>query len=113
MYLSKFAHKPVCALVLLDVALEVVRVLLEERHGQIAGQNVVQRGNIGGTLNRSVSAQRQNAAAGPSDISEQQLQNRRGADDLHAVRVLRPADRVADGCGFLRCRTPSRRSPPL
>ena len=33
---------------------------------------------------------------GPSDIAQQQLQNRRRADDLHALGVLRPAHGVAD-----------------
>src|SRR5262245_54366273 len=62
----------------------VVDVVLEgfiafARHGQIAGENVVERGNISGTLNRSVTAQGENPSARPSDISKQQLQNRGGA----------------------------------
>ena len=48
-----------------------------------------------------MAAQRQDAAAGPADIAEQTLDDRGGADDLHAERVVRPADRVAEGAGAL------------
>src|SRR4029453_6186307 len=65
------------------------------RHGQIPGENVVERRNIGGALDRSMTAQRQNPAARPADVSKQQLQNRSRANDLHALGMLRPADCVA------------------
>ena len=48
-----------------------------------------------------MAAQRENAAAGTPDIAEQPLQDRGGADHLHAGRVMRPADRVADRAGAL------------
>ena len=49
-----------------------------------------------------MSAQGEDAAAGPPDIAEQQLQDRRRANDLHALGVLRPSHGVADGAGLLR-----------
>ena len=69
------------------------------RHVQIAGQRMIERGDVGAALDRGVAAQRQDAAAGPADVAEQHLQHAGGADDLHAHRVLRPADRVDDGGG--------------
>ena len=41
-----------------------------------------------------MAAQRHDPATWPAHIAEQQLQDGRGADVLHARRVLRPADRV-------------------
>jgi hypothetical protein len=41
-----------------------------------------------------VPAHRHDPAARPADVAEQQLQDRRGADHLHAARVLGPAQRV-------------------
>src|SRR6185437_17019678 len=38
----------------------------------------------------------------PANIAEQKLQDCGGTDDLHPVRMLRPADCVADGSGFIR-----------
>ena len=112
MYFVEVRPQPAVGRVLLDVAPAVVGVRLEERHRQVAGQDVIERGNIGRALNRRMSAQRQDAAARASDVAEQQLQNRGRANDLHALRVLRPAHRVADGRrsspGRKRCRT----SPP-
>ena len=43
-----------------------------------------------------MAAQRDDAAAGPAHVPEQLLDDRGGADVLHADRVLRPADRVAE-----------------
>ena len=82
-----------------DVTAERRVGLAERRHRQIAGQDVVERRDVGRSLNRGVAAQRENAAAGPADVAEQQLQDRGGADDLHAGRVLRQADGVADRAG--------------
>ena len=70
-------------------------------HLEIAGQDVEDAGHVGGALNVGVAAQRVDAAAGAPDVAEQQLQHRRGADDLRAEGVLRPADRVDDGAGLL------------
>ena len=52
--------------------------------------------HVGGALDVRVAAQRVHAAAGAADVAEQQLQHRRGADDLRAEGVLRPADGVDD-----------------
>ena len=41
-------------------------------------------------------AQGHDPAAGPADVAEQRLQDRRGPDVLHADRVLGPADGVAE-----------------
>ena len=94
----------------------VIKILLKRfvalaRHRQIPGKNVVERWNISGTLNRSVAAQREYATTGATDISQQQLQNRRRANDLHTFRMLRPPHRVANrsgpfwaGCGGERMR---------
>ena len=71
-------------------------MLVEGGHRQVAGQDVVERRDVGRSLNRGVAAQREDAAARPADVAEQQLQDRGGADDLHADRMLRPADGVAD-----------------
>ena len=48
-----------------------------------------------------MAAQREDAAAGPPNVAEQQLQDRRRADVLHADGVLRPADGIAEGGGAL------------
>ena len=46
-----------------------------------------------------VPAQRQDPAARAADVAEQHLQDRRGADVLHADGVLRPADAVDERRG--------------
>ena len=43
-----------------------------------------------------MAAQRHHPTAGPPDIAQQALDDGRGADDLHAMHVMRPADRVAE-----------------
>ena len=104
MYLSKLAQRPVRELCFLMWSSRRVRVSLEERHGQVSWQNVVEGGNIGRTLDGCVSAQRQNSAARAANISQQQLQNRGGADNLHPVRMLGPAYGVADRARLVRTR---------
>ena len=64
------------------------------RHVQVAGQQVVERRDVGRALDRRVAAHRHDAAARAADVAEQQLEDRAGADHLHAGGVLRPADRV-------------------
>jgi hypothetical protein len=44
-----------------------------------------------------VAAERVHPAARTADVAQQELKHRRGADDLHAGRVLGPAQRVHDG----------------
>ena len=84
-YLSRLDHKPGAGIVLFHELLQAVSVRFEKRHGQIAGQDVVKRRDISGTLDRSVAAQGEDAAARPPDVAQQQLKNRRGADDLHTL----------------------------
>ena len=70
--------------------------IVRRRHFQIAGENVEDAGQVSSTLNVRVPAQRIDAAAGPSDVAEQELQHRGGADDLRPEGVLRPPDRIDD-----------------
>ena len=44
----------------------------------------------------------QNSTAGPADVTEKQLQNRRGTNDLHAFRMLGPSHRVTNCSCALR-----------
>ena len=64
------------------------------RHLQITGQHVEDSSHVGGALNIGVAAQRIDATAGTSDIAEQKLQHRGGADGLRAGGMLGPADGV-------------------
>src|SRR5581483_6585631 len=59
--------------VLLQVLLEVVGVCLEEWHGEIAGQNVVQSRNVSGALYRGVTAQCEDAPARPTYVPQHEL----------------------------------------
>src|SRR6059058_1980315 len=52
-----------------------------------------------------MAAECKNSAAGPPDISQQHLQNRCSANDLHTFGVLRPSHRVADCGSFFRSRS--------
>src|SRR5207245_810024 len=89
---------------LLCVVIEILlkRLVAFPRHRQIAGENVVKRWNISRALDRSMTAQCENSAAGPADVTKEQLQNRRGTNDLHALRMLRPTYRIADRSCSLR-----------
>jgi hypothetical protein len=64
MYLSKLCHQPVAVWCLRDVARQRLALALEERHRQVAGQDVEERRDVGRALDRGVAAQRQDAAAG-------------------------------------------------
>src|SRR5438067_1083719 len=77
------------------------------RHRDVAGEQVEERGDVRRSLERRVTAQRHDAAAGPPHVAEQQLDDRGRADVLHADGVLRPADRVAEGAGALAARVPA------
>src|SRR6478736_4667405 len=48
-----------------------------------------------------MAAQCQNSPAGPADVTKQQLQNRRRANDLHALGMLSPPNCVANRRGPL------------
>ncbi len=62
----------------------------------IAGQRVVESRDVGRALDGAVAAQSHDPAAGASHVAEQELEDARGADNLHAGGVLSPADRVAE-----------------
>ena len=70
-------------------------------HFEIAGEQVEDARHVGGALYVGVAAQRVDAAAGASHVAHQELQDGRGADDLRAEAVMRPADGVDDGAGLL------------
>src|SRR5207249_11246304 len=55
----------------------------------VAWQQIVKGGNVGGALNAGVAAHRYNAAARTADVAEQKLQKSSCPDHLHARRVLR------------------------
>src|SRR3982750_4319435 len=88
----------------LDVVAVLISLGIEERHRQISRQNVVERRDVRRALYRRMSAQRQDSTTRTTNVSQQHLQDRRRADDLHAVRVLRESERVTDRRRFLRTR---------
>src|SRR5205085_1707252 len=67
--------------------------------GQVAGEQVVEGGDVGRPLDAGVAPQGEDAAAGAADVAQQELDDGRGADVLDADRVLRPADGVTHGRG--------------
>ncbi len=67
---------------------------LRVRHGHVARKDVEQGRDVGRALDVRVTAKRQDPAAGPAHVPEQELDDRRGADVLDADGVLRPSDRV-------------------
>ncbi len=81
--------------ILFERAVAVERVGLR----QVGGQHVVQRRDVRAALDGGVAAQRHDAAAGPPDVAEQALDDGGAADDLHAVGVVRPADRIRERPG--------------
>src|SRR6202040_151212 len=87
--------------VVVEISSQVAGVFFKDRHGYVTRENVVERRDIRGALNRSMAAQRENPAAWTADIAEEQLQDGCRANDLHAVGMLRPANGVTDGRGFI------------
>ncbi len=71
-------------------------VLRRVRHRDVPREDVEQGRDVGGPLDARVPAQGEDAAAGPADVAEQGLQDRGRPDDLHAGRVVGPADGVAE-----------------
>ena len=111
MYFGSSLHQPVAASLASQVRRRGPRVP-GVRHRQVAGQQVEERRDVGRALDGRVAAQREDAAAGPADVAEEELEDRRRADVLHADRVLRPADRVekrARALAAASCRTGPRR----
>ena len=72
------------------------RLVIGLRDGDVAGQVVIRHAAVGAPLDVGVTAQRVEPAAGPPDVAEQQLQHRRGVNQLHRVAVMRPAERIHD-----------------
>ena len=87
--------------VFFQVAREVVLLAVGGGHGQVAGQRVVKGRDIGRTLDGSMATQGHDAATGAAHVAQEKLQDTRGADDLHALGLVGPADRVAEGGGAL------------
>ncbi len=79
-------------------------VVADLGHRHVTGQNVVERRNVGRSLDGRMAAQGQDAAAGPPDVAQEQLQDGGGADDLNAFRMLGPTDRITNRGGLLRTR---------
>ena len=75
--------------------------MLGLRHRQVTWQQVIKRRDVRGTLNGRVPPERHNSTARPPDVAEQQLNDRRRPDILHAHRMLGPADRVTESAGFV------------
>lgn len=63
----------------------------------IAGQQVIEGRDVGGTLDTCVSSQGHDPSAGPPDVAEQKLEDTCRPDHLHTGRVLRPADCIDYG----------------
>ena len=68
-------------------------------HGQVSGQQVEQRGDVGGALDAGVATQCHDSAARAPHVSQQQLQNGGSPDELRSQGVLGPAN----GVGEARC----------
>ena len=79
----------------------LVRAVVCGRLRQVAGEGVVQSRDVGRALDGRVAAQGHNAAAGPTHVAEQQLQDSGSTYYLHAGGVLRPSQRISDAGGPL------------
>src|SRR5690242_14325014 len=84
-------------------------IFRKERHGQVARENVIERGNISRTLNGRMSAKSKYSTAGTSYISKQQLQNCCRPNDLNSVGMLCPTYGITDRSRFLRPRSGCKR----
>src|SRR5207248_6034582 len=65
---------------------------------------IVESWNVGRTLDRCVTAQRQNPTSRSPDIAEQKLEDRCGANNLNAFGLLGPTDGVTNRCGLIGTR---------
>ena len=108
--LRELAPPPRLRVVELQVLLEA-GVRLRLRHREVAGEEVVEGRDVRRPLDRSVAAQGEDAAPRPADVAEQELEDRGGADVLHAGRVLGPPHGVAEGGRALPPRRRRRSSP--
>jgi hypothetical protein len=78
-------------------------------HGDVAGQDVEEGGDIGRALDGRVPPQGHDAAAGPTYVAQEELDDGGGADVLDAVGMLRPSDRVGEGGGPIPARVVAHR----
>src|SRR6266404_6217446 len=56
-----------------------------------------------------MTAQRENPTTWPANVAEQQLQHRRGANDLNAFRMLCPTEGITNCRGLVRTRRSDKR----
>ena len=85
----------------LQIALEVdIRF---HRQLEIAGQTIPVQSLIRGALHIGLAAHGVDAAAGDTDVAEQELQDGIGTDVLRAVAVLRRSHRVKPGARAVGC----------
>ncbi len=105
--------EPALRRLLLEIGLEI-GMRVAQRHRQVAGQLVVEQLEVGRALHVGVTAQRDDAAARPPDVAEEELQHAQRADVLDAVGVLGEVQRVGDGARSSRDRSCRRRAgrPP-
>ena len=80
---------------LLEVRREI-RVGVAQRLGHVARQLVVEQLEVRGALDVRVAPERDDAAARPADVAEQELEHAERADVLHAVGMLGQVERVRD-----------------
>src|SRR5918999_46940 len=78
-----------------EAALNLPVFHVHVRHRQVAGEDVVKGRDVCRALDRRVAPERHDPATGPPYVPEEELQDGCGADDLDALGVLGPADRVA------------------
>ena len=72
-----------------------------QRQADIAGQHMVQQGMVRRALHVGLATQGVDAAAGHTDVAQQQLHQRGAADVLHAHGMLGPAQGIQDGAGLV------------
>src|SRR5207302_8552221 len=66
-------------------------------HRYVAGQQVVQGGDVGRPLDAGVPSEGEDSPARPAHIAEEELENRRGPDALYSDGVLGPSHGVGKG----------------
>src|SRR5215831_7777231 len=74
-----------------------LRLYERARLGHIATKQVIECWDIRGALYRGMPAQGHDPATGSAHVAKQQLYDGSGANNLHSLRLLRPANRVTEG----------------
>jgi len=88
----------------LQVSPQGVVILPAAGLSNVAGEQVVQCGDVGGSLDGGVASEGLDAASRAADVAQQQLEYPRCSDHLRPGGVLRPANGVADAAGPLPSR---------